>query len=64
MIRWLRLRLLRRRMRQLAQTIRRIEATQVALKWPKWKRQQFWRTVVNSPRGRDVLVDILRGSAK
>jgi len=61
LIRWWRTRRLRRRMRQLVIVIRRIEATQTALKWPRWKRQQFWRDLCTSPRGRETLVNILKG---
>lgn len=64
MIRWFRRWAFKRQMRKLATVVRRIEATQTALGWPRWKRQQFWRTLVNSPRGRDTLVDILRGAAR
>jgi len=61
MIRWLRRIILARRIRHLAIVVRRIEATQARLGWPRWKRQQFWRDFYSSPRGRDRLVDILRG---
>ena len=61
MIRWWRRLRLRRRMRQLAHVIRRVEATQQALGWPRWKKQQFWREFYTSPRGRDGLIDILKG---
>lgn len=61
MIRWWRTRRLRRRMRQLVVVIRRIEATQTALKWPRWKRQQFWHDFKYGTRGREALINILKG---
>lgn len=61
MIRWYRRLRFRRQLRQLAVVIKRIEATQTAMKWPRWKRKQFWRTVMESPRGRDFLIGMLRG---
>ena len=61
MIRWWRRLRLRRRMRQLVHVIRRIEATQQALGWPRWKKQAFWRDFKYGPRGREALINILKG---
>jgi hypothetical protein len=63
-IRWWRRLRLRRRMRQLAIVLRRIEATQAALKMPKWQRDQMWRDFKYGPRGREWVIQILRGAGK
>jgi len=60
-IRWWRRLRLRRRYRQLVHVIRRVEATQQALGWPRWKKQQFWHDFKYGTRGREALIEILKG---
>ncbi len=61
MIRWFRRVMFRRQAHQLARVLRRIEATQKALGWPKWKRDKFWREFKYGPKGREAVIQILRG---
>jgi hypothetical protein len=60
-IRWWRRLRLRRQYGQLVHVIRRVEATQQALGWPRWKKQAFWRDFIYGPRGREALINILKG---
>ena len=61
MIRWVRHLILRRQIHQLGTVLRRLENPQRALKWPAWRRKQFWHDFAYGPRGREAVIAILKG---
>jgi len=61
-MRFIKIWLLRKRIKQAKRLLEKVDKTMKALNMPRWKRKQIWRDFIKSEHQRRNIIEILNGA--